>query len=90
MNLNNPISIIFLSLFALSVAVKIALDIINYRHREKYGGEIPDGLEDFVDREKLVKINDYSNSKLKFGEIEYIVNKAVLIALLLSGAFPLY
>lgn len=90
MNFNNPISIIFLSFFALSFVVKIILDIINYRHRKKFGGEIPNGLEGLVDREKLVQINDYSNSKLKFGETEYIVNKAVLIALLLSGAFPLY
>lgn len=90
MNFNNPISIIFLSFFALSFVVKIVLDIINYRHRKRYCGDIPRGLEDFVDGEKLIQINKYSNSKLKFGEIEYIVNKTILITLLLSGAFPLY
>ncbi len=90
MQLNNIFTIIFLSFFFLSMIVKLLLDIINYKHREKNKNKIPDELKGLVDQNKLLKINKYSNEKLSFSLIEYFFDKTFLITILLLGIIPFY
>jgi len=90
LQLNNIFSIFFLSFLFLSIFIKILLDVINYLHRKKNEKTIPNELSDMVDQEKLIKINKYSNAKLKFSLVEYFFDNVILILILFLGIIPFY
>ena len=86
----NLISIFFVTFLSLSVILKLILDFLNYSYRLKNKSYIPDELIGFVDKEKLEKINLYSNDKLKFALIEYFFDNIFLLSVLFLGLIPLY
>lgn len=90
MRFNNVFTIIFLFFLFFSFIVKIALDLINYIHRKKNLKTVPNELKGFVDENKLLEINKYSNSKLIFSLISYFVDKIILLVILFSGLIPFY
>ncbi len=90
MKLNNIFTILFLIFFIISMIIKLILDIINYRHREKNKDKIPEELEGLIDKEKLLKINNYSNEKLIFSLVEYFFDKILLLIILFIGFIPVY
>jgi STE24 endopeptidase len=90
MQLQNIFTIVFLSFLFLSILIKILLDFINYYHRKKYQNVVPKELDGFIDQEKLVKINKYSNVKLAFSLIEYFFDNALLLCILFFGIIPFY
>ncbi|OHD10596.1 MAG: hypothetical protein A2086_04285 [Spirochaetes bacterium GWD1_27_9] len=90
MQLNNIFTIIFIISFSLSILIKLLLDIVNFIHRKKNEKTVPKELVGFIDEEKLQKINQYSNEKLKYGLFEYFFDNIVLILILFFGIIPLY
>lgn len=84
------IGIIFVSIFLLSIIIKVILDIINIIHRNKHKDFIPEELKDVVDKEKLSKIHNYSTDKLKFHLIEYFFSKILLLVIIFTGIIPFY
>lgn len=90
MKINNIFTISFLILFIISIIIKLLLDVINYKHREKNKDKIPSELEGLIDKEKLFKINNYSNEKLVFSLIEYFFEKILLLIILFTGLIPIY
>ncbi len=90
MRINNIFTIIFLSLFGLSIILKIILDILNYSYRKKHGGKAPEGFAGLIDDEKLSLMTKYSNEKLAFSLVEYFIDNIILLAFLFSGLIPLY
>jgi STE24 endopeptidase len=90
MRFDNVFTIIFFIFLFLSIIFKIGLDIINYLHRKKNEKTIPPELEGYVDEEKLEKINRYSNEKLVFSLIGYVLDNAILLVILLASLIPVF
>ncbi len=86
----NILSVFFILLLVLSVIFKLFLDIINYKHRLKNKNYIPEELSGFVDKEKLEKINLYSNDKLRLSLTEYFFDNLILLSILFLGLIPIY
>lgn len=86
----NIIGITFIVFFIISVIIKLFLDILNFIHRDKNKNFIPEELKDLVDKDKLLKINNYSNDKLRFNLIEYSIKKILLLIIIFSNIIPFY
>ncbi|HOJ63691.1 MAG TPA: M48 family metallopeptidase [Spirochaetota bacterium] len=84
------IGIVFIFLFILSIILKLILDIVNIIHREKHKDFIPENLKDVIDKDKLIKIHNYSTDKLKFNLILYFFGKIVLLIIIFSSLIPFY
>lgn len=89
MQFNNIFSLVFIVFFVLSLITKLILDLVNYKHREKYKTVIPPELDGYIDGEKMTLMNEYSNSKLVFSLIRSFFDKILLIVVLVVGIIPL-
>ncbi len=69
--------------------LKIWIDSINIRHSEKSSANVPPGFEDFVDREKLSRMNAYQRESGRLGIFEQAASDVVLLVILVSGFLPL-
>jgi STE24 endopeptidase len=77
----------YLSIYILSTALDIIIDLINTAHLKKYNG-VPEGFEGVVDEKKLSEMESYARDNTKFGIYETIVSKAVFLIIILSGLLP--
>ncbi len=79
----------FLVLYIGQNAFKIWIDTTNIRHSEKNSANVPPGFEDFVNREKLAKMNAYLGAGGRLGIFEQVVSETFLLAIVISGFLPL-
>ena len=91
--LSNPYIIIFLAGSILSFILELFLDFTNWKHRKRFGGQLPEELKEFpassvFDKEKLSKMTSYKNDKfylsLPFSCLAFALN----LSLVLSGFYP--
>jgi STE24 endopeptidase len=84
----NSFLLAYLSVYLLSTALGIIIDLINTAHLKKYNGVVPEGFEGVVDGKKLSEMERYTRDNTKFGICETIVSKTVFLAIILSGLLP--
>ena len=84
----NSLLVLFLSLYAVAVAVRMGLYLLNTRHLRKHGHEVPEEFQGIVDQEMLNKMRDYTIATARLGAVEQPAYDIFLIALLLSGLLP--
>ncbi len=88
MDIKNPFVIIFLTFFAASTITKLSLAFINYFYRKKHLGIIPKELEGRLDKEKMERIDEYSNVKLVYSICSMVINKTIILLLLCFCFYP--
>lgn len=88
MDIKNPFVIIFLTFFIASTITKLSLAFINYSYRKKHLGIIPKELEGRLDKEKMKKIDEYSNVKLVYSICSMVINKTIVLLLLCFCFYP--
>lgn len=88
MDIKNPFVIIFITFFVASAITKLSLAFINYSYRKKHLGIIPKELEGRLDKEKIKKIDEYSNIKLVYSICSMIINKTIILLLLCFCFYP--
>lgn len=88
MDIKNPFVIIFLTFFVASTITKLSLAFINYFYRKKHLGIIPKELEGRLDKEKMEKIDEYSNVKLVYSICSMVINKTIILLLLCFCFYP--
>jgi STE24 endopeptidase len=84
----NTILILFLALYALAIAVRLILYILNRRSLEKSGDKVPPEFAGVVTRETLRKMRDYTIATGTMGITEHIAYDLFLILVVLSGVLP--
>lgn len=84
----NSLLILFLSLYAVAAAVRLGLYLLNTRHLQKHGHEVPEEFTGVVDQEKLNKMRDYTLATARLGAVEHLAYDILLVGLLLSGLLP--
>lgn len=84
----NTILILFLALYALAMAVRLGLYVLNVRSLKKNGDQVPPEFTGIVGQETLKKIRDYTIATSTMGITENIAYDLFLILIVLSGALP--
>ncbi len=88
MDLSNVFVQIFLFFLVFSMVTKIVLDGINLFYRRARLGVIPEILKDNIDKDQLVKIDNYSNDTMIYETVTRFVSTLFLLLLLLTGFYP--
>lgn len=88
MDLTNRFVLVYLIFLVLSMLTRFVLDILNYLYRRKRSDNIPDMLKEYVDNDKLKKMNSYSDDKTIYGTVTKVIDTVVLLILLFTGFFP--
>lgn len=84
----NTILVLFLALYALAIAIRLGLYVLNVRNLEKFGDQVPPEFAGIVNQETLKKIRDYTIATSSLGITEHIAYDLFLVLIVLSGALP--
>ena len=79
---------LFLALYALAMAVRLALHALNMRSLRLSGAIVPGEFLGIVNEEVLVKMRDYTLATGRLGIVEHTASDLVLVALVLGGFLP--
>ena len=88
MDLSNVFVQVFLFFLIISMITKIGLDVVNFFYRKARLGMIPEILKDHIDKDQLIKIDNYSNDKMIYETVTRFVETLFLLLLLLTGFYP--
>src|SRR3990172_5570564 len=66
------------------------LDYLNLSYLKKYGSIIPPEFEGQTDRELLIRTQNYSIEKMRFGFVSALFNNAVILLFLFGGLLDIY
>ncbi len=66
------------------------LDYLNLFYLKKYGSIIPPEFEGQTDRELLIRTQNYSIEKMRFGFVSSLFNNAVILIFLFGGLLDIY
>lgn len=75
----------YLTVFCLSVVVRLALERLNIRHLKRHGHAVPAGFQGAIDTETLVRMRDYTVARSRVGLLEDLVADALILVVLFSG-----
>lgn len=78
----------FLALFIFSTVCRLGLELLNASRVKRHRGQVPAPLCGLVDQPELAKMDRYTLDRTRFGLVESVVSRAVLLCLLLSGLLP--
>ena len=78
----------FLIIYIISSTADLIIDLVNERFLLKHGKTVPKGFEGIIDKEKLVKIIEYSRDNTKLSVIRTIAGKILFLIIILSGILP--
>lgn len=81
---------LFIGLYLAVALLKIVLDSCNLSHIKKRGGSVPAVFADIIKSSDLDRANEYSRAKTRFGDIEFIFHKCLVLIFILSGLFAWY
>jgi len=84
----NAFLVVYLAIYLFISIVDLIIERINAKNLKKYGEKIPEGFRDYIDEEKLRKINQYTLDKTDFSLFETILGKIVFLFIILSGLLP--
>jgi len=79
--------LIFLSVFAMAMIVRLILNRMNISYLKSSGHRIPAEFEGFIDRGTLVRMRDYTLKTSRVSSVESLTSDILLILLVLSGFF---
>ena len=82
--------LIILSVYLITLFLRYWLDIINIGHMKKYGTEIPEGFEGFIDEAILKKTLAYTLERNSFDLVESLFSSVVILIFLFSGLLGRY
>src|SRR6188474_1219445 len=71
-------------------AVAITLRLLNLRHLERHGHEVPPELGDVIDAQRLESISDYTRLRGWLGLLGLVSSRLALAAFLFGGGLALY
>jgi STE24 endopeptidase len=75
----------FVIVYLLQSAFCIWLELLNRRRLARQGGEVPEPMEGYVDRDKLDRINAYAAEKSRVFVVEKITGDIVLLGIIFCG-----
>jgi STE24 endopeptidase len=84
----NGLLAVFLLLFVFRLAFQLALDLLNISFLRRHRHAVPQAFQGVVDGEKFSKITSYTEDSTRFGIVARLFDKAVLLAILLTGVLP--
>jgi len=84
----NGLLIAFLFFFAFQLAFQLVLDLLNISSLRRHRHAVPQAFQGVVDGEKFSKIASYTEDSTRFGIVARLFDKAVLLAILLTGLLP--
>lgn len=84
----NLILLTFLGLLVLKLATSIALDLINLKHAQSQGSDVPESFRGFIDPPTYQKSIEYTAAKTRFGIVNDLFDGLVLVVVLVSGFLP--
>ena len=84
----NFLLFIFLAVFLLRSGTQLLLDGLNISYLRRHGSMVPEGFQDFIDREKLGKISAYTVESDRFQRIATLADQGFFLLVLLSGCLP--
>lgn len=82
------LQVLFLALYALAMAVRLALHALNVRSLRSSGATVPGEFRGIVDEETLGKMRDYTLATGRLGIVEHTASDLILVALVLGGFLP--
>lgn len=78
----------FLIVYLARLLLDIYLENLNLKHLKKWGNQVPQSFEGFIDASKLATISSYTLQKSRLAIREEIVSQIILLAIILSGFLP--
>ena len=84
----NTFLFVFLIIYLISSVTDIMIDLVNERHLQRYGKEIPKGFEGMIDGEKLGTIIEYSRDNTRLTVVRTVAGKILFLIIILSGILP--
>jgi STE24 endopeptidase len=81
----NLLLITFVTIYVLQCLIDLWLEQINLRHMTKYGDQVPETFESFIDGAKLASIRSYTLAKNRLAIYQGLAGEAVLLVYILSG-----
>lgn len=85
----NALLVTFIAVFAVSLALRLALRWLNVRHLKDHGHKVPLVFKDQIDPETLTRMRDYTVATSSLGSLEILVDDLATLVLILSGFLPL-
>ena len=85
-----PYFIIFIIGYIIIILTNALLDYLNLTSLKKHKDSIPEEFRDIIQREDVIRANNYTSSRLRFGLIHDIFQKGIIIFFLCSGIFVWY
>lgn len=82
------ILVLFLTFFALRVAVEIGLLVFNLRYSRQMGDEVPAPLREYLDQPTLRKSRAYTQANGRFALFEIVYGSLITLGILFSGLLP--
>jgi len=84
----NLILLTFLCLLLIKLTTSIVLDLINLKHAQSQGSDVPESFRDFIDQASYQKSIEYTAAKTRFGIVNDLFDALVLVVVLVSGFLP--
>jgi len=84
----NTFLISYISIYAASALMDIAVDLVNTAHLKRYNGVVPDGFKGVIDEKRVSEMERYTRDNTSFGILKTIVAKVVSLIIILSGLLP--
>jgi len=78
----------YLAVYVFSSAAEWIIDGINAINLKKYGQEVPEGFQGFIDADQLCRIEQYTIDKTNLSILESITGKTIFLFIILSGILP--
>lgn len=83
-----PLLVVYLAVFVFSAGFRLALEAVNAGHVERYKGRVPAAFQGVIDPQDLARMDRYTLDRIRFAGIESVAERALFLAILLSGVLP--
>ncbi len=83
-----PLLISYLAVFLAGLLLELVLTRINVRHLREHCGTVPDLFGQYIDRDKLSKITQYTVENQNFDVLTSCINSVFFLFIILSGLLP--
>jgi len=84
----NSFLIAYLSIYVLSSATSLVIEIINAVHIKKCGEKLPSAFKGYIDEQELRKMNQYTLDNIHFGFVQTAAGIVIFLFIILSGLLP--
>ena len=78
----------YLGIYLIIFALTIAIERLNLKYLDRYGGKVPPAFEGLIDAKELQTINQYTKDKTRFSLVQTGFNRLFFLFIILSGILP--